>query len=93
MPSVRLRGWREQIGLPLVEGLAHGCRVVTTTETGLAEDLRGHPLVTLTTPGDATALAEALRGLMERSDPVAVPERPGWSKRDVVRWWLTPDAV
>jgi glycosyltransferase involved in cell wall biosynthesis len=28
--------WREQVGLPIVEGLAHGCEVVTTSETGLA---------------------------------------------------------
>lgn len=89
MPSVRLPGWREQIGLPLVEGLAHGCRVVTTTETGLAEDLRGHPLVTLTTPGDRAALAAGLRRVMEQRTPEAVPRRPGYSKRDVVRWWRT----
>ncbi|HEY2190737.1 MAG TPA: glycosyltransferase [Actinomycetospora sp.] len=91
MPSVRLPGWREQIGLPLVEGLAHGCRVVTTTETGLAEDLREHPLVTLTTPGDPVDLARGLRRAMEQNTPEEVPRRPGYSKRDVVRWWLTGD--
>jgi glycosyltransferase involved in cell wall biosynthesis len=91
MPSVRLRGWREQIGLPLVEGLTHGCRVVTTTETGLADDLRGHPLVTLTTPGDPASLADGLRRAM---DPPAeagfgdVPRPAGYTKRDVVAWWL-----
>jgi glycosyltransferase involved in cell wall biosynthesis len=35
-------GWREQVGLPIVEGLAHGCRVVTTDQTGLAGWLREH---------------------------------------------------
>ena len=34
--------WREQVGLPLVEGLAHGCTVVATTETGLAAWLGEH---------------------------------------------------
>ena len=34
--------WREQVGLPLVEGLAHGCEIVTTSETGIADWLRGH---------------------------------------------------
>lgn len=34
--------WREQVGLPIVEGLAHGCTVVATSETGLAEWLAGH---------------------------------------------------
>ena len=96
MPSVRLRRWREQIGLPLVEGLAHGCRVVTTTETGLAGDLDGHPLVTFTTPGDPVSLAEGLRRVMDADDDGAAgaPEwaREGWSKRDVVAWWLSAAA-
>lgn len=96
MPSVRLRRWREQIGLPLVEGLAHGCRVVTTTETGLAADLRGHPLVTFTTPGDPQSLADGLGRAMEPGDDAAgTPERwgrEGYTKRDVVEWWRTATA-
>jgi glycosyltransferase involved in cell wall biosynthesis len=88
MPSVRLRRWREQIGLPLVEGLAHGCRVVTTTETGLAGDLRGHPLVTFTTPGDPGSLADGLRRAMDADGGGDGWGREGWSKRDVVAWWL-----
>lgn len=91
MPSVRLRRWREQIGLPIVEGLAHGCRVVTTTETGLASDLLGHPLVTFTTPGDSQSLADGLRRAMDPEDRGGVvPDvsgREGYSKRDVVEWW------
>lgn len=93
MPSVRRHRWREQIGLPLVEGLAHGCRVVTTTETGLADDLRGHPLVSLTTPGDPTSLADGLRRAMTAEPPPAgAPEHEGWTKRDVVAWWLAGGA-
>ncbi len=34
--------WREQVGLPIVEALSHGCRIVTTDETGLAAWLDGH---------------------------------------------------
>jgi glycosyltransferase involved in cell wall biosynthesis len=34
--------WREQIGLPILEGLSHGCEIVTTSETGLAAWLAGH---------------------------------------------------
>jgi glycosyltransferase involved in cell wall biosynthesis len=37
MPS-----WREQVGLPIVEALAHGCTVVTTDQTGLAAWLGAH---------------------------------------------------
>jgi glycosyltransferase involved in cell wall biosynthesis len=32
----------EQIGLPIVEGLSHGCEIVATTETGLARWLADH---------------------------------------------------
>jgi glycosyltransferase involved in cell wall biosynthesis len=89
MPSVRRPGWREQIGLPLVEGLTHGCRVVTTTETGLADDLRDHPSVVLTTPGDPQSLAAGLGRAMadDPAGPVTVG-RPGHTKSDVVAWWL-----
>lgn len=93
MPSIRRPRWREQIGLPLVEGLAHGCRVVTTTETGLASDLSGHPRVTFTTPGDPRSLADGLRRAIDSENrgagvapDVAVPE--GYTKKDVVTWWL-----
>ncbi|NNG35836.1 glycosyltransferase [Nakamurella aerolata] len=37
----RLR-WREQVGLPIVEALAHGCTVLTTDQTGLAGWLAGN---------------------------------------------------
>lgn len=86
MPSVRTPGWREQIGLPLVEGLAHGCRVVTTTETGLADDLRTDPRVELTTPGDAQSLADGLARAMDGA-PAVAPGRGGHTKSDVVAWW------
>jgi glycosyltransferase involved in cell wall biosynthesis len=36
------RHWREQIGLPILEGLSHGCEIVATTETGLASWLDDH---------------------------------------------------
>ncbi|MFJ6678202.1 glycosyltransferase [Microbacterium sp. NPDC091382] len=42
LPSRRRPLWREQVGLPIVEGLAAGCLVVTTTETGISEWLARH---------------------------------------------------
>ena len=42
LPSQPTPTWREQVGLPIVEGLAHGCAIVTTTETGLATWLEEH---------------------------------------------------
>ncbi|WP_051085938.1 glycosyltransferase family 4 protein [Actinomycetospora chiangmaiensis] len=88
MPSVRRPGWREQIGLPLVEGLAHGCRVVTTTETGLAPDLGDHPHVVLTAPGDVDDLAAGLHRAMAPSGRSGTSGYVGHTKRDVVAWWL-----
>lgn len=47
LPSQRVGPWREQVGLPIVEGLAHGCEIVTTAETGLASWLssNGHEVI------------------------------------------------
>lgn len=47
MPSRASPGWREQVGLPLLEGWAHGCELVTTADTGIAESLRtnGHQVL------------------------------------------------
>lgn len=60
LPSRRVPGWREQVGLSLVEGLAHGCHLLTTRETGLADGLRraGHTVVAA---GDGPALTVGLR--------------------------------
>ena len=64
---------------------------MTTTETGLADDLRGHPLVTLTVPGDPASLADGLRCAMdwEPGGGAAYPSgTEGYAKTDVVDWWL-----
>ena len=63
LPSRRQGAWREQVGLPIVEGLAHGCTVVTTDETGIADWLRrnGHGVIPAGSVGDllAAVIAEA----------------------------------
>lgn len=90
LPSQPAAGWREQIGLPIVEGLAHGCTVVTSTETGLADWLAeaGHRVLEVpTSPG---ALAEALVAALRR--PIA-PEAvlaslPGVDGRHTADAWL-----
>jgi glycosyltransferase involved in cell wall biosynthesis len=68
--SQRTPSWREQVGLPIVEGLAHGCSVVTTEETGLADWLtdHGHDVVTSSTPDD---VAEAIAAALERGRSAA----------------------
>lgn len=42
LPSIREGRWREQIGLPIHEGILAGATVVTTDETGLADWLTEH---------------------------------------------------
>ena len=93
LPSRRVPGWREQIGLSIVEGLAHGCAVVTTQETGLAAGLRadGH---TVLPAGDGDALAQALRDVLPGLPPVKrLPGAQDDSRRRALRWLASDAAV
>lgn len=47
LPSRTLPGWREQVGLPIVEALSAGCEIVTSQSTGLADWLiaNGHAVL------------------------------------------------
>jgi glycosyltransferase involved in cell wall biosynthesis len=90
LPSQRRPHWREQVGLPLVEALAHGVRVVTTDETGLADWLRSHGHRVLPAATDPAALAEAI-GLSLRGgpDPAAVlADLPSTDGRLAADEWL-----
>lgn len=40
--SVSSDSWKEQVGLPIVEGLSHGCRIISSSDTGLAQWLHDH---------------------------------------------------
>lgn len=60
LASQRQPRWREQVGLPIVEGLSYGCTVVTTTETGLAPWLSEHGHVVLAPGSWAAELAGAV---------------------------------
>ncbi|WP_209561691.1 glycosyltransferase family 4 protein [Frigoribacterium sp. PvP032] len=75
--------WREQVGLPLVEGLSHGCTAVTTTETGLAEWLEAHGhVVAHDDPASPSVLARSIGTALDArrtADSVLadLPERDG----------------
>lgn len=75
LPSQPTPIWREQVGLPIVEALAAGCSVVTTTETGLASWLaaHGHSVVPPKARPEvlAEAIAEQLRARRPAEDVVA----------------------
>lgn len=76
LPSCSVPGWKEQIGLPILEGLSHGCRIVTTSETGLASALvkAGHIVIADASPD---SLKEALLWSMtEGLDTKKIPD-PG----------------
>jgi glycosyltransferase involved in cell wall biosynthesis len=84
LPSRRVDGWREQIGLSLVEGLAHGCRLLTTDETGLAEGLGPQHLVVAA--GSAAALADGVRALGPPPATKTLPGAADDSRSQVQRW-------
>jgi len=61
LPSRRVGRWREQIGLSILEGLAHGCHIVATPDTGLADWLRRNGHTTLPDSFSTADLGRALR--------------------------------
>lgn len=89
LPSQPVQGWREQIGLPICEGLAHGCRIVTTTETGLAWWLRNHGhqvCETSSSEAVADAVVAALRAGPSAASVLA--SLPAESGRIQAQKWL-----
>jgi glycosyltransferase involved in cell wall biosynthesis len=90
LPSQPTADWREQVGLPIVEALAHGCQIVTTTQTGLATWLaeHGHDVVAPgCTPQElADAVVHALRAVP------APGELPALDGRLAADAWLFADA-
>ena len=71
LASRREGRWREQIGLSIVEGLAHGCHIVATPDTGLADWLRrkGHTVLP-----EGFSTADLGRALHETATKRLTPE-------------------
>lgn len=93
--SRRTATWREQVGLPVVEALAHGCSVVTTTETGLAEWLSNHGHAVL--PPDPTHedVARTVVAQLARKRPASsvLADLPDTDGRLIASAWLFGDDV
>jgi glycosyltransferase involved in cell wall biosynthesis len=82
-------GRREGFGLVLLEAMACGRPVVTTPIVGMAADIHAYGAGTLVPPGDAAALARAIRRLGEDRAGLAaqglrarrlVEERYNWTR-------------
>jgi glycosyltransferase involved in cell wall biosynthesis len=89
--SQRTPRWREQVGLPILEGLSHGCTVVASTETGIADWLRAHGHTVLDAGAGPAALAETVGDALDRPLPVAevlasLPPRD--TRLDAADWML-----
>ncbi len=81
--------WREQVGLPILEGLSHGCEIVTTRETGLAAWLlsNGHQVIAESGVDDVLeALNRAL--LAQRGPEEIVSALPLVSGRAAAQNWM-----
>ncbi|MCW2671730.1 MAG: glycosyltransferase [Frankiales bacterium] len=59
LPSVPVPGWREQVGLPLLEGAAHGCRLICSDSSGAASGVTASGGAVVRS-GDLSALTRAL---------------------------------
>ncbi|MBO1756829.1 glycosyltransferase [Allobranchiibius sp. CTAmp26] len=88
--SQRVGGWREQVGLPIVEALAHGCEVVTTDETGLADWLReqGHLVVPAASPVAAVAAMFSAHLRDRRSSDAVLRDLPDEDQRLAADRWM-----
>jgi glycosyltransferase involved in cell wall biosynthesis len=84
------RPFREQVGLPVLEGLSHGCEIVTTSETGLADWLtgHGHEVVALDAPTAhvVAAVEAAFRRAPARTGSLA--DLPATDQRIAADRWM-----
>ena len=82
--------WREQVGLPLLEGLAHGCAVVTTADTGLAPWLVEHGHTVLDATAGPEQAARALGAVLDaaRTPASVLADLPAQDGRAAAAAWL-----
>jgi glycosyltransferase involved in cell wall biosynthesis len=91
--SQRAGHWREQIGLPIQEGLGHGCEIVTTSETGLAGWLQAHEHEVVAPTASPDDVADALLAAMRRAEKRtgSLADLPAEDQRIVAdRWMMAP---
>ncbi|MDR7184912.1 glycosyltransferase involved in cell wall biosynthesis [Microbacterium trichothecenolyticum] len=82
--------WREQVGLPVVEGLAHGCEIITSSETGLASWLSDNDHVVLSPAIDTYKLTAAIEAIIAnpRAPQLVTAALPARHTRILADEWL-----
>jgi glycosyltransferase involved in cell wall biosynthesis len=87
--------FREQVGFPITEGLAHGCEIIASSETGVAGWLaeHGHSVVAPAAP--ASRVADEIGAAFDRARrrPGSLPELPALDQRIVADRWMFTGAV
>lgn len=81
------RRWKEQIGLSIPEGIAHGCHIVTTDETGIRDWLSSHHQTVVAVDSPAV-VAEAIVQALDHPQPVLLASLPAVSGRAAAEWWM-----
>lgn len=90
LPSQRTAKWREQVGLPILEGLANGCEVVTTRETGIADWLveNGHQVIDDPLSAEQLSLAIGRAISSERGSQEILDSLPSTDSRESAETWM-----
>lgn len=93
LASQILDNWKEQIGLPIIEGLSHGCEIVASSSTGLSAWLRQHDHRVVEPGCSARILAKALiSALHSKKDPQAIlGSLPNDSGRELATAWFSQE--
>ena len=93
--SQPVKGWREQIGLPIIEGLSHGARIVASDQTGLASWLAHHNhsvVPTGASPADTLAVLMSA-ALATRTRESVLADLPATDQRLAADQWLHADGI
>lgn len=90
LPSRRMPLWREQVGLPIVEGLSRGCEIVTTTQTGIAGWLHEHGHQVVCPEEGVAGLTEGILAALgtRRTKAQVVADLPSEDGRALAHRWL-----
>lgn len=88
LPSRRSGSWREQIGLPIEEGLAHSCSLIASEDSGLSNFLIENKQQVLKWDFSLEELVVALRSSTLNPVVVSSEKLPTRNQRGVAEDWL-----